>query len=75
MEAFRCDTCRKVSPDEEGRHIANHWAKINVKSSRLSSWREGENFHICEECLPLGGQYRGDKIKGIVSFLKRKKTA
>ena len=70
MEAYRCDGCNKVSPDEHGMHIANGWAHINIKSRQISSFKNGEGFHICEECLPLNKPYKEEQVKSVISFLQ-----
>lgn len=33
----QCDTCGKISPDENGLHIANHWPDFKLKHGTRDS--------------------------------------
>jgi hypothetical protein len=46
---IKCDGCGKVSPDAEGKHIANHWLTCDIKG-RLRT--ETASLHFCTDCIP-----------------------
>ncbi len=66
MDAIKCDGCKRVSPDDEGLHIANSWAKVTVWVSK--TWKD---YHLCEMCLPTEGSVHGLASK-LLAYFRRK---
>jgi hypothetical protein len=70
MEAYRCDGCNKVSPDEDGLHIANSWADVRIKSRHNAGTLA---LHVCDDCMPMLGS-RKSIVLELLTFLKGRKA-
>jgi|GEM_PF-6178828 len=51
---LKCDTCDAVSPNKDGLHVGNFWAKVTVNRSRVIFSRSEVEYAICDECLRRG---------------------
>lgn len=67
MDAYRCDGCGVVSPDDEGNQIANHWSIVNLKT-QINGY--SAQYHLCLECMPIGENPHG-AIRQIIDFFRR----
>ena len=62
----KCDGCGKLSPDENGLYIANHWLKI--QAYRGTMVRE---YEFCNECIPRDSHAVTELPKQLLDLLKR----
>ena len=48
----KCDgkDCGKMSPDELGLHVANHWYEVSVKKV-MESNDNRKNIILCKDCI------------------------
>lgn len=75
----KCDGCNKVSPDENGMHIANHWTDF-VMQHRIRRNNYTDNSQkvlLCNDCLPVPDNIfrEWEWAKSLINFFKRKRVA
>lgn len=48
----QCDVCKRISPDEKGLFIANHWVCIKAEVKLRTGYEE--NHLVCDACFKQG---------------------
>ncbi len=71
-ELYKCDSCGKISPDENGLFLANNWVEVTVNRRKfkwLGSERPDHTYLFCEECFE--GEDEQGTVKDFILKLRK----